>query len=161
MQISKNNYVNVLENLWIKTDVAIIFIQRDNNAHCIQNVSLILLHCSQCLPEIISYQNMVCWHSSKKHVNVTTSLKNLLYLCLIFSGYVKHNRKFPCGNSIFQDKTVMYYIHHTMSMWGQYEKATSAFIHHIRTKMIQSQGHPPFLTIHHSPTHLWNFHSSN
>ena len=111
-----------------------------------------MLHCSQFLPEIISYQIMVCWHSSKKHVNVTTSLKNLLYLCLVFPGYIKHNRKFPCGNSIFQDKTVMYYIHHTMSMWGQYDKSIAACIHHISVKRIQAPGRPPFLTIHHPPT---------
>ena len=51
-----------------------------------------MLHC---LPGINSFHIMVC--SYKKHVNVTTNLKSLLYLCLVLSGCVKHK---TCGDNM-------------------------------------------------------------
>ena len=122
LPISKNNYVNVFENyLCIKTVVAVIFIQRNNRAHFRQKCKLVLLHFSKCSPEIISFHIMVCYF--KKHVNVTTNFQSLIYLCLVPSVFVKHNINFPCGNSLFQDKTSTHYHHCTMSTWVQSEKS--------------------------------------
>ena len=94
--IFKHNYVNVFFNcLCVKTVVAIIFIQGNNKAHFRQKSSLILLHCSQCLPEINNFYIMVC--SLKKHMNVTTNLQSLIYLCLVLSSCVKHK---TCGSNM-------------------------------------------------------------
>ena len=95
---------------------------------------------------------MVCWHYLKKHVNVTTSFQSLIYLCLVLSGCVKHSRKLLCENSLFWDNKLARYLHHTMTTWGQSEKSIAAWIHHIRIKMIQYPGLPPFLVLHLPPT---------
>ena len=90
------------------------------------------------MPEIISFQ--------------TKNLQILLCLCLVISGFLKHNRTFPCGNSLFRDKILTHYHHYTMSTWGQSERAISAWIQRIMTKRIHSPVRPPFFTIHHPPT---------
>ena len=72
--------------------------------------------------------------------------------CLLPSGSVKNNRKLPCGNSLFWDNKLNFYLHSTMSTCGQYEKSIAAWIHCIRDKSTQSPGRLPFIMIHHSPT---------
>ena len=67
------------------------------------------------------------------------------------SGCVKHVRKLPCGNSLFQFHILTRYLHYTMSTWGQYEKYTSEWTLHTNTKNNQAPGCPPFLTIYHPP----------
>ena len=86
------------------------------------------------------------------YVNVTTNLQSFLYLCLVNSGCVKHNMKFPAGNSLFQDKTLTCYHHCTISTWGQSEKSIVSWIYCIRNKKIQAPGRPPFLALHHPAT---------
>ena len=39
-----------------------------------------------------------------------------------------------------------------MYTWLQSMKSIVAWIHNIRTEMIQASGSPPFLTLHHLPT---------
>ena len=110
-----------------------------------------MLHCSQCSPEIISFQIVFC--SLKKiHFNFTTNLQSLLYIYPVLSGCVDRNRKFPCGNSLIWYKTLTHYHRHTMSKWGQSDKYIAAWIHHISNKMIQAPGLPPFLTLYHALT---------
>ena len=84
-------------------------------------------------------------------MNVTTNLQIILYLCFLLSGYVKHNRKFHCGNSLFLENMLMCYLHRTMSTWVQYDKYISAWIHRIRNKSTQAPGRPTLLTLHHPP----------
>ena len=110
------------------------------------------LHCSQCSPEIISFQIMICWHSLKKlHVNATKNMQSLLYICFLLSGCVKYNKKFPCGKSLFREKTLTHYHHRTMSGLSQYKKYIAAYIHCRSTKNIQATGRPPLIMIHHPP----------
>ena len=89
--------------------------------------------------------------------NVTTNLQSLLHLYILISGFAKHKIKFPCGNSLFQDKTLTHYHNCNMSTWYQYEKSISSWIHFISNKRIQAPGHHPFLLLNHPPT----FEASN
>ena len=80
-----------------KKVVAIILIQRDNKSHFSQKGELILLHYSQCLPEIISFQIMV-YYIETLHVNVDKKIQSLLYICLVLSGCIEYNIKVRFGN---------------------------------------------------------------
>ena len=73
-------------------------------------------------------------------------------ICLLISGCVKQCRTFPYGNSFFKIQTLTRDLRRTMSTWGQSEKAIDPGIHHIKTKIIQAPGRPPFLTLHYPPT---------
>ena len=86
------------------------------------------------------------------HVNFTTSLQSLLYLCLVLSGFLKHNRNFTCGKSLFLDKTLTRYHHRTMLTWVQNEKFIASWIHRISNIRVQTTGRHPFLILHHPPT---------
>ena len=48
-----------LKTIKYKTFVATVLRQRDTTAYCCQNFKLILLHSSQCSPEIIIFQIIV------------------------------------------------------------------------------------------------------
>ena len=85
------------------------------------------------------------------HVNVTTNLQNILYLCILLSGCFKYNRNLPCENSLFLKKTLTCYLHCTISMWGQTEKSMAAWLHHIRNIQIRAPRRPPLLMLHHPP----------
>ena len=128
-----------------------IFRQRNSKSNCSQKLLLMLLHCSQYLPEIISFYIMVC-SFKKKHVNVTTNLQSFLYIFLVLSVCVKHNRTFAYGNSLLRDKKLTHYHHHTMSTWGQNEKSIKAWIRCIRNISIKALGHNPSLKLQQSPT---------
>ena len=106
-----------------------------------------MLHCSQCLPEIISFQILFFLH-----INITTTFQSLIYICLVLSGCINYNRKFPCGNSLFRDKILTCYHHRIMSTWFQYQKSIASWIHHINNKRIQAPGRLPFFALHHPPT---------
>ena len=62
-----------------------------------------------------------------------------------------HSTKFACGKSLFLEKILMCYLHHTMYTWGQSEKSIASWIRRIRDKRIQDPGRPPFLMPHHPP----------
>ena len=100
------------------------------------------------MPGVVSYQIMVCYF-----FNMLTSIKKFkVFFFFVLSGWGKNNRKFSCCNSLFSGKTLTYYPHCTISMWGQYEKSIVACIHFIRNERVQAPGCPPFLTLHHPPT---------
>ena len=111
-----------------------------------------MLHCSKFSPKITSFKLWFVDILKKIHLNITTNLQSLLYLCLLISGSVKHDSKFTCGNSLYQYKTLTRYLHRTMYTWSQYEKSISAWVHHNSNIRIQAPGCPPFLTLHHPTT---------
>ena len=85
-------------------------------------------------------------------VNVTTNVQSLLYLCLVLSGFVKHNRNFPCQNLLLWDRTPTRYNYRIMSTWGKYEKSIKSWVQCIRNKRIKAPGRPHFFILHHPPT---------
>ena len=95
---------------------------------------------------------MIVCSLKKLHVNVTTNLQSLLYLCLVLSGCVKHNRKFPCGNLLFRDRKLTRYHHCTISTWVQSENSIAEWLQHIRNKSIQAPWRPPLINVHPPPT---------
>ena len=125
----------------------------DTKAHFCQKCWLFFFHCSQCLPGIFSFKIIVCLHSFFLiHVNATTNLQSLMYICLVISVCVKQRSEFICGNSLLRVKTLTCYLHRTMYTWVKFEKAIAAWPHRISTKRIQTPGCTPFLIIHHPPT---------
>ena len=91
MPIFKHSDVNILKsNTCVRIVVAIIFRQSNNKAHIRQKCELMLLHCSQCLSEIISSCIMVCSFKNKP-VYFTTNFQSLIYICLVLSVCVKYN----------------------------------------------------------------------
>ena len=89
----------------------------------------------------------------KLHVNATTNLQSLLYLCRLVSGCVNQRRKFPCDNKTLWVKNSMRDILCPMLTWGKSEKSIYACLHHTRTKIIQAPGRPLLLMLH-QPTTL-------
>ena len=105
------------------------------------------------LPEIFSFQIMVCCHSFKKYMLLSLQVwKQFVCLYLLLSGCVKRRRKLPCVNTLFWVHTLTRYLHCVMSTWGQYENSIAAWLHHIRIQRIQVPGRPTFLTLLYPPT---------